>query len=371
MHIFKKIVFSLLICSSFTAPNFAQKKSSKEVAVKKTSEVIDATTKSLTYTLPKTSIKIEIETQKVIKKAGPYYRYSQRFLNLTSVITEDSEEWEIKGVKLTTFGSPDDEKRYSIFSSGNTSAPYINLTSTGILNGINNPIKDSSLQIRKNKKSSVPEMEEINFDNIPLHEELLYKTSTAAMAQEAANMIYKIRNNKIDLLSGEMENLPPDGEAYKTVLKELNKMEKQFVSLFAGKTITATQKYYFEITPSPLTGYDKHVVCRFSKQKGIVEAADITGTPVYFNLDVVKSIPLKNNTVEAPKNPANNGLYYSIPALADVSIYDRNNKLKSQTIELGQYGQVVSLPASIIEKEDIIIKICPVTGALISISNKE
>ena len=320
--------------------------------------------------LPKTTIKVEVEMEKTIKKAGPYYRYSQRFLNLSNVITEDSEEWTIKGVRISTSGKADESKRYSIFTKGNTSANMLNLTQDGVLIGINKT-KEIQEEIATAHNISIPLLKDINFNNVALNEELLIKTSTAAMAQEAANMVYRLRTSKTNLLSGELENLPPDGEAYKTVLMEIAKQEKDFVSLFAGKTITVTKLQSFEVTPDPLSSYANNVLCRFNKQKGLVDAIDITGTPIYLKLDVHKNKVLQKNQITDSKEVPRNGLFYNIPTTATVNIVDKNTPIGSKKIDIAQYGQVISLSPSILEKEGVEIELCPITGALISVSNQK
>lgn len=348
----------------------AQKKEISKVEVKKTTEVINPTAQSITYTLPQTVVNIKIETEKIIKKEGPYYRYSQRFLNLTNVISEDSEEWIIKGVKISTTGKPNNSQRYSIYSKGNTSAHLIHLTQDGILLGMNNNPLNNTLTKTPDTKTRLLSLEDIYFDNISLPEELLYKTSTAAMAQEAANMIYKIRSNRIKLLSGELENLPPDGEAYKTVLNELDKMEKDFISLFAGKTVSVKSTQTFTILPDPLSSYTNHVLCRFSAQKGIVDAVDISGTPIYLKINAVSDTKLENKLTEEPKEHISDGLFYCLPGKAIISVIDKNNELISEEVQLAQYGQVISMPASVLEQANVVIDICPITGALKSIYKK-
>ena len=365
----KKLSLTTLAAFTLLSAAYTQKKIYKQVEVKPTAEVVDPTSQSLTYMLPKTTIHIEVEMEKVIKKAGPYYRYSQRYLNLSNVITEDKEEWVIKGVKINTQGTPDESKRYSVFSQGNTSANNLSLTPKGILTGINNPFKYHPSPKKCTKP--IPSLENISFDNVSLNEELLYKTSTAAMAQEAANMIYRLRTTRTELLSGELENLPPDGEAYKTVLKEIEKQEKDFVSLFSGKTITATQTEHFELTPDPLSSYANFVLCRFSKTKGLVDAMDITGTPIYLKIDTEIKKQLKNKRTEAPKEPAKNGLFYNIPGSVTIQVVDKNELLLTQSVDMAQYGQVISMSPAILEKEDVVIKVCPVTGALLSVSNEQ
>lgn len=365
----RRLIFVLMAVLCLSSVVFSQKKGSAHVEVKPTSQIGGSQSPSLTYMLPQTVIQVDITMEKRIMKAGPYYRYSQRFLNLSMAITEDSEEWFIKDVRISTAGKADESKRFSVFATGNTSANMLTLSSDGVLTGINNaPVFTTKLPTTQS--SLGPLLADVNFDNVALNEDLLYKTSSAAMAQEAANMVYKLRKSRIEILSGEMENLPPDGEAYKMVLKEIEKQEKDFVSLFAGKTITLTQTQRFELTPDPMSSYANHVLCRFNKQKGLVDAMDITGTPIYLKLDVVNKDNSKNKQIESEKNTQKNGLFYTVPSLGTVHILDRNASLITEKVALAQYGQLVSMPASVLEKEGVVIEISPATGALISVGSK-
>ncbi len=362
-------IFVFLFTVGSLSISNAQKKEPASVNVTKTSEISTPLDNCLTYTLPKTVIKVEIETEKTIKKTGPFYRYSERFLSLTNVITEDKESWSIKGIKVTTYGTPDPEQRYSISSTGESAANFITLTPSGILKGINTPTPYKSKCYKKDHQNySDIKLEDVNFDNIAYNQDLLLKTSSAAMAQEAANMIYQIRADRKDLLSGAAENLPPDGEAYKTVLQELDNQEKDFISLFAGKTITVKHTQTFELIPDPLSSYNNYVICRFSEQNGVLDPMDITGTPIYFSLDNKQNMTLNNTAEEDPKKPQQKGLFYCLPGEVSISVKDKTTEIYKSELSIAQYGKKAYLPASLLTNENISILFDPRTGALISIS---
>ena len=42
----------------------------------------------LIYSLPKTHVNIEVEAVRTVKKAGPYYRYAEKYLGVKNPITE-------------------------------------------------------------------------------------------------------------------------------------------------------------------------------------------------------------------------------------------------------------------------------------------
>ena len=71
-----------------------------------------------------------------------------------------------------------------------------------------------------------------------MSEELLMAGSTAKQAEVAAKQIYRIRESRMNILTGDADNLPPDGEAMKLVIQQLEEQEKsanQLVHRYPGK----------------------------------------------------------------------------------------------------------------------------------------
>lgn len=66
----------------------------------------------LIYSLPKTHVNIEVEAVRTVKKAGPYYRYAEKYLGVKNPITEDSQTWAVKDVQMSAFGVPDKDSEW-------------------------------------------------------------------------------------------------------------------------------------------------------------------------------------------------------------------------------------------------------------------
>ena len=136
------------------------------------------------------------------------------------------------------------------------------------------------------------------------------------------------------------------------------------MELFTGKKETFTVKKTFDFIPDSMS-VDNAVLCRFSAQKGLTDPMDLSGTPVYIQLDVEKTKSLPSGYVENDsKEPLRQGLFYRIPAKATVKIVDRNILLLEKEVLLGQYGQLVSLPVDLLQKDNVRIELDPATGAL-------
>ncbi|NPA36075.1 MAG: DUF4831 family protein [Chlorobi bacterium] len=370
-HIFSKntviavaLVFLISSCASeIQIPSKAN--------VQNVNTVSNATVNSLVYSLPVTVIRVEIEAEKVVSKVGPFYRYSKKLLNVENVVLEDNVEWRLKGVKVYTTGKPDYSKRFVVSASGSNVAQMLNLTSDGVLVGINlDELPETDNVLKTNVETVTPSPDDISFDDVPMLEKQLLKTSTAAMAEETANLIYKVRKRRFKILASDYPVLPPDGEAFEVSVRELDKYEKQLVELFTGKKETFSVTKTFDFIPDSMS-VNNSVLCRFSKQKGILDPMDLAGTPVYIDVKVEKPAKLPSGYVQVEKNEIlKQGLFCNTPARADVKVIDRNILLIEKEVLLGQYGQLISLPVDLMQRDDVKIKLDPATGALISITKE-
>ena len=65
----------------------------------------------LTYSLPTTHLRVTVEAEKTVKKAGPFYKYAKKYLGTDDVVTKDSQEWDLKTVDVASYGVPNTQKQ--------------------------------------------------------------------------------------------------------------------------------------------------------------------------------------------------------------------------------------------------------------------
>ena len=193
----------------------------------------------------------------------------------------------------------------------------------------------------------------LQFDKRALSEEVLIANSTAKMAELAAKQIYRIRENRASLVTGDLD-YPSDGASFKMMLDEMNRMEQSLVELFVGKEVVQTRVTEIEYTP---TGDGDDVVFRFSEQEGIVDKDDLSGKPCYIETHVER-LPLNLN----PKQK-NGTIAYRLPALVNVSISYDNKILLNGTVNVAQLGEILWVPKKLLQKNMVLI-FDPVNGQL-------
>ena len=219
----------------------------------------------VTYSLPKTSFIINAAVTKVTVKAGPYYRHAEQYLGVKNVATEDVVYYELGKVTLTNKGVPDKENIYKIEFKQKTVAPFAYLTRDGLLCAINEnytpEIEDEERLVEQKKSATSP--------TSVYTEDLLMAGSVARQAEVAAKQIYHLRDSRTNIITGEADNLPPDGEALKIVISKLEEQEKALTNLFVGTEVRETE--YFDISIIPEDELNREILFRFSTKLGILE----------------------------------------------------------------------------------------------------
>lgn len=363
------VALSCVICSA---------KDVKSIKVTPVEHDADAANSGVVYSLPKTQLRIRVDAELTIEKAGPFYKYSNKFLNISDVITEDSKSWKVVSASVETFSVADPSKRYKIFSETGTLLPCISLTKDGVLRGINlvscnisdGKANRHSHGTKQKVRDNIMPIDDVDFASVQLSQQVLTKTSTAAMAEQVAQSIYSLRDKRLAILGGEESTLLADAGSYDKVLAELDRLEKEHLELFVGKRKVVKVTRYFTLEPSA----ENEVIARFSEKDGFLNAMDLTGKPIYVEVITSPQVALNSlpdNSKQRKASPLN-GLRYYIPAHTTVRVLDRNNLLVEKEVLTSQGGQIVTLPESYLLNESTTIKLDATTGALISIStNKE
>ncbi|GHV20630.1 DUF4831 domain-containing protein [Bacteroidia bacterium] len=316
----------------------------------------------VTYVLPKTMLIIDAEFSKTTLKAGPYAKYAKKYLGITdNVILEDQVIYDLDKVEVGSKGIPDKNEAYLIEFKAKTSAPFVYLTKDGMICTINAEYTPEETDIKKEiqkKQATNP----VLAAQSSYTEEYLRAGSVSKMAEVAAKQIYKLRESRMDILTGDAENAPKDGEAMKIVLQQLETQEKALVELFTGsKTI---EKHFASFETEPTGNMEKEIIFRFSKYLGVVDSEDLGGSPVYMNLKKLESIEEPPVDPKAKKEPK--GIVYNIPGKASIEVFYSTRQIFKGNMEIVQFGTKQLLATSMFDDKKGPVKVYfyPATGAI-------
>ena len=294
---------------------------------------------ALNYYLPYTVADIEFVATKTVCKAGPYYKYAKKYLGVTDIVTEDSETWAIERVCMVPRGIADTENRYQLtFKSGQT--PYIYVNPDGLIYSINAEPEIADLSC---PPVAPDEPDSIDVSKV-FSEELLMSGSIAKMAEVAAKQIYRIRESRLDLLTGDVDKMPADGDSFKLIIAQLDAQEAALTALFLGTK--SVERVVKRVEYCPEDDVESEILFRFSDFLGFVDADDLSGAPVSISVTVTEKGEYpddnKGNIVELPKK----ALAYTIPGKAVIAISYDGRTYVEEELPIAQLGVVYGLDSS-------------------------
>lgn len=317
----------------------------------------------VTYALPKSVIEIEVETVKSTYIPGEFSKYAERYLRLTNISDEKEEHWDLTSVKAKSLGIPDPAKTYFVKLKDKTLAPLMELTEDGIIKTINLPLSPKAVPV---KEIPVAKKAKLNARDY-MTEEILMAGSSAKMAELVAKEIYKVRESKSALLRGEVENMPKDGASMKIMLDKLDEQEQAMTELFSGTVEKETKTYKFTIAPTQ--DITKAVAFRFSKKLGVLGVNDLGGSPVYYTLKNLKTVPEPVPATGKPKKIE--GIVYNLPGKAHFRVFSSQENLFEDDFMITQFGNTDTLTEELFEKKSVVkVTFNPATGGVIKIDRE-
>ena len=318
---------------------------------------------SVSYVLPKTVIDVDITLELTQLKAGPYANYSQKYLGIPAQITSDSRSWRVVSMSAQVSSIPDKDIYYNIqLKSGAT--PYIYVDEEGVLMAVNTepmlePVVEEPLEESEMTASPLDD----NSYSYALTEEMLLSGSNIRMAELAAKQIYRLRESRTDIITGDSDQRF-DGEALKLMLKQLAEQESRLTVMFTGTK--QTQRKTVRVRWIPDGECEDVVSARISEKEGLVDSDNLSGEPIYVSLNNAEyaKTPLdsKGNPFQLPEN----SVIYNIPGEAQLSLTYQGEMQFNKRVELTQFGIKFGLsPKLFVDKKvQTYMKLDTNTGAI-------
>jgi hypothetical protein len=304
-----------------------------KIAVNNVNDTGSLQTASFIYALPQTIIDIHVTAEEITIIPGPYEKYAEKYLGIQNVPAKTQKIWNIKKLEMRKHAEADADYIYAIRGINDPdNSPWLNrlIKDSMILSAVNfssNQVYQyfypaitadlpyTDLSIKRNfeaeKEIEVSRvMPDTNYQTKPDSRNALKEKTLEQKAEEAANFLLKLKKRRFKLVAGQYENMP-EGEAMTEALKELSRIEKEYLSLFIGKQIITDIQRNFQFTPATGKETDRVVLFRFSPDEGYIDARETNGIPVMLEYNVLnKTKGLEQYKV--PQKPSGNILFYRI-----------------------------------------------------------
>lgn len=361
------LTFSLavsIIFISFSMPAFAQVN-----VVKVSGGAINPLNDGLFYSLPRTVIKVDIVVNKITNVKGPYAEFADKYLGLSQVILNNSTEYSLSEVRLSTYEEPDPSEYYFVQmpeKSKSKEAVQLTLSQMGTLVGIRGgdeaedrgkgvKIAGSAVEMKEVPNPNTVEridtlIRRISVDTTMI-EQRVFKKVTAAKtpdqkAKEAADFIMKLDESKFNLINGYQEVNYEKG-TMEFMYNQMEKLMNDYLQMFKGIRVVNTESYSFTVTITPESIGKPVALCRFSPGKGILDKNGNSGDLMQVQVEPVNSLQqVKGAANDRNKAEKAKGLFYRIPEKADVTVSIGGQPRVDGRFTISQLGVVTFLPAA-------------------------
>lgn len=293
------------------------------------------------YSLPKTVLHVEIHSQREVVLRGPYARYASQYLGIIGAPQSDKESYQLLGAKIQYSEEPDPSSTF-IFDSKTgtplkafqwlTMTPHINNTILSKDNDYqgasiigDNPFKDVGATIYQGASNS-GQVDRLSSGNRDME----------SLASEAASTIFKLRKKRIELICAEQgENV--FGAGLESALKEIKRLEKEYLSLFIGKRYVQT--FITEYPVVPKKGETRAVVCRFTPEKGVTNSMDLSASPV-----MIEFKPETNSAAPMIAPKSSRSAMVRIPTTVNMQVSFSGQTLCLDRAPIYQLAQTITVP---------------------------
>ena len=302
----------------------------------------------IVYSLPQTALQVSLSAEGTVKTPGEFYQYAERYLGTQAAkeaISKPSSTWVLTGATVTPVGVPQtgDETWLMQFKSG--ASVFLMVNSQGLPLALGTEIEEPAAAETPEMSRRTLSESDATAARYAMSEDMIQSSSLAKRASLAAARIMELRQSRQDYLTGQADQMP-DGAALKLILENLNAQEEALTAMFMGTTVKRTEQTTLTVTPGA-DGEADMVIARLNPVKGFVEADDLSGVPVYLNVNVTDrgKMPLndKGETKKFPKG----GIAYCIPGAAQAEITFKNRPFARLDFSFAQAGVIYGLDPSI------------------------
>ena len=296
------------------------------------------------YSLPRTVITVTVTQEREVVLRGPYAKYASQYLGITGVAQSDKESYKLLGAQLGFYEEPDPTAVFLFDEKSNTPQKIFNWLSIAPAQqtqtvsdkdfdkaqfGSMMPFKDVSTSPVYGQTSFSPaDGDDTRLSNV--------EKSPEQMAADAAAVVFRIRQRRLDLLTGEVGE-GVYGAGLKAALDEMQRIEDEYMALFIGKRYIQRTTKAFDILP--VAGKNRITAFRFSESKGIVADTDVSGRPINIELTPEPSTKPVDATGKKVRT-----VLYRVPLVEQVKLVDNQELIASMRIPVYQFGNMVEAP---------------------------
>lgn len=335
------------------------------------------------YSLPLTTVRLDVEAVCETYTPGPYCQWAKKYLGI-DVPQEASTSYTLSRIRMTPYLEADRSCSYVVNLDGMlgeaSPASFFEFSSQGLLllsdenkgnvnswrfpsraPGSGTLASEATANLTSTETTLYRSVrtEGGGYDRVAVRQSQVVEKSTEKKAQEAASMILSLRENRLNIITGNTD-ATFSGDALRAAVEEIGRLEEEYMRLFTGTVSSSVQAMSFDVVPASGPEEELTMAFRISDSHGLLPPDDITGRPVVMEIVPEDAEDFYSEQVvgevEAAKPRAKHeaalrgNIYYRVPAICSVRIVDGQNLILKSRIPVYQKGQDLSFPVHVLVK---------------------
>ena len=316
------------------------------------------------YALPQTAFQIDVVVTQNREMKGIYSDYASSLLGLNHIVSQNRTTYELKSVSVKPVTLPDEDYVYAVeLSPAQKKDLFLNKLYENQVASVKDaeaPVQDFGIEpipdffryysdlayIEQANNYTETQIVDGVVRQVPASRVSKVTKTNEQKAQEAADMIDKIRKDRYALLAGEQE-VAYQPATFSQMIDNLNELEKNYIGLFAGFTLSDEVHYQVVVAPGQM---NITPAFSFTTANGFSEAAGTAADTYYlvvspqYSLDPVAAFAGERANGKKYVEPT--GYRIRRPVPSDVSLNLGHKTVYSVgTCNVYQFGKIETLPA--------------------------
>jgi len=319
---------------------------------------------AVVYALPMTTLHIQVEAEREVFTAGPYAKFARTYLGLDAR-QEDQVQYRITQLQVRPYLEADPAHSFMVNLTGlrNAVANFSQFHAQGLI-----VLSDSHLGREEKSRFGVQartvftdkgmssnltqeqitlyraEQSASGINRVAVPQSQTVEKSVERRAEEAAELIFKLRTKRVEIITGDTD-ATFSGAALGDAVKEMARLEEEYLSLFLGKSAYSTQTMQFEVLPSATQARQTYIAFRLSDTEGLMPASNLSGRPIVLELKADTGQPQPSVPPDAGKSAVK--LFYRKPVAMQLLLSDGQELLAQSRVLIYQLGQILSFPLNV------------------------
>ena len=322
-----------------------------------------AQTGAVIYSLPRTTVCLEVKARREAFTAGPYAPYAQKYLGVAAR-SQSGVTHTLTEITLKPYVEADPTARYTVNLPDRSSASFLQFCAQGLVVMADNYNGKEAAwrfapQVGTERFEGIDPLGNLGketttlykavrtadgYEKVPVNQEQVVEKSTDRKAADAAEVIFALREKRQQIATGDTD-ATFTGEALQAAIDEITRLEEKYLTLFYGITEVSEVSRTFDVTPEADNKNQSYTAFRISDTHGLLPASSQEGKACTLEFKVE---PLDEPESASDRSKETVVIRYRIPAITRCRVVSGGELLMESRIPVYQLGEESTFPVNVL-----------------------